>query len=57
MLLLFDTTNIKVFQELKKRIRKLAKNIDESENWMSDLYQPNNKVVLKETIGYFNQFN
>lgn len=43
MLLLFDNANIKVFQELKKRIRKLAKNIDESESWMADLYQPNNK--------------
>jgi hypothetical protein len=34
MLVLFDEVNIKVFKVLKKKIRRIAKNIDESETWM-----------------------
>lgn len=53
MLILFDEVNIKVFNCVKKKIRKLAKNIDESESWMSDLSMPNNLYILKETIQFF----
>lgn len=57
MLVLFDEVNIKVFSVVKRKIRKLAKNIDESESWMADLTMPNNLYILKETVTFFQFFN
>ena len=34
MLVLFDEVNINIFRVLKKKIRIIAKNIDESETWI-----------------------
>jgi len=47
MLVLFDEVNIRVFKVLKKRIRKVAKNIDGSETWMQDLKHPDNLAILR----------
>lgn len=47
MLLLFDDVNIRILKVVKKKIRKLAKNIDESETWMQDLRISDNLAILK----------
>jgi hypothetical protein len=53
MLLLFDEININIFSILKKRLRKLAKNIDESELWITRLDVPDNMLILRATIKDF----
>ena len=57
MLLLFDEININIFSILKKRLRKLAKNIDESELWITRLDVPDNMLILRATIKDFQDFN
>lgn len=57
MLILFDNQNIKIFQNLKKKMRQLAKNIDESETWIKDPSDPNNQITLEQTIEYFDYIN
>jgi len=42
VLLLFDSQNIDIFSNLKKKMRQLAKNIDESETWIKDPTFPDN---------------
>jgi len=37
IIVLFDPITIRIFKALKSRIRSLAKNIDESEIWLSNL--------------------
>lgn len=56
MLVLFDEVNINIFKVLKKKIRIIAKNIDESETWIQDLKIPDNLATLKRTSEYFIYF-
>jgi inositol 1,4,5-triphosphate receptor type 1/inositol 1,4,5-triphosphate receptor type 3 len=51
MLLLFDEVNINVFTLLKRKSRKLAKNVDESETWMQDIQ--GHRKTLEESIKIF----
>ena len=49
LLILFDDLNIAIFKMCKGQTKNLARNIDESEKWMTDLGFPENKKVLDET--------
>lgn len=54
LLLLFDEANIKIFKKAKKMIRRLAKNVDESETWVQNLSaDPDHMVTLDATRDYF----
>lgn len=47
MLVLFDDVNIKIFGILNKKIRRLGKNIDESDSWLNNLSTPENQATLE----------
>jgi len=49
LLILFDDLNIEIFKMCKTQTKNLARNIDESEKWMSDLTLYENRKVLEET--------
>lgn len=50
---MFDENNIKVLKFTKKKLRKLAKVIDESEIWMANLESPAHIENYKECLENF----
>lgn len=47
LLILFDSENIKILKVAQKKMKILAKNVDESESWMKDLGNERNIKILK----------
>ena len=56
-MILFNQENINILKTCKAKIKKLGKNVDESEVWMKNLGEPKNVNVLKETQNLFEFFN
>ena len=59
LLILFDEDNIQVYKLSRKKLKTLAKNVDESEKWIPQLKNEVSKAwnVLQATTEYFEFFN